>query len=200
MRIERRNIPRREVIEFYIEYDRRKKGGAPLPDLDRWPWDDPDGLDRLLRDNKLKGGVLPAYRTWCLVEITATDLLECAVENRIFPGESQALSLLVLRGRLAEWTPRGSPSWWHPILSGTGPSQREALILRPSVRSEEPAHWYAEDGSGRSIALLLRILRNGELERKAWAYVGHIPDERAKFIRDRPELRRPSPRLGEPAA
>jgi hypothetical protein len=200
VRVIRRNIPRREVIEFYARYDRGKKRGAPLPDFDRWPWEDPDGLDQLLKDNNLKDGVLPAYRTWSFVEIGATDLLECAVESRIFPGESQALSLLVLRGRLSEWTPRGSPSWWQPVSNGTGPSEREALILRPSVQSEAPARWYVEDGSGRSIALLLRILRNGELERKAWAYVGHIPDERAKFIRDRPELARPSPRLGGPDA
>jgi hypothetical protein len=57
VRVVQRGIPRREVIEFYAGYDRGKKGGQVLPDFDRWPWDDPDGLDRLLRDNGLKDGV-----------------------------------------------------------------------------------------------------------------------------------------------
>jgi hypothetical protein len=195
MRVLKRDIQRRQVIEFYVKYDRGKKGGK-IPDFDQWSWDDPDELDRLLKNGGLKDGALPAYRSWYFVELSVADLLECAVVNQIFPGESQALSHLVLRGRLAEWTPRGVPQWWHPISNGVTVSEHEALILRPALQSEAPAHWYVEDGSGRSIALLLRILRYGELDRKAWAYIGYEPDDRAKFIRDRPELKKPSSILG----
>jgi hypothetical protein len=63
-----------------------------------------------------------------------------------------------------------------------------ALIVRPSVRSEEPAKWYIEDGSGRALALLQRILRYGESGRTAWVYLGREPDERSTFIASRPEL------------
>lgn len=63
------------------------------------------------------------------------------------------------------------------------------MIIRPSVRSEEPAKWYIEDGSGRALALLQRVLRNGEMYRTGWAYVGLEPDIRSSFIASRPELR-----------
>ncbi|HLW88420.1 MAG TPA: hypothetical protein VKR57_07980 [Terriglobales bacterium] len=56
--------------------------------------------------------------------------------------------------------------------------------------SERPAKWYLEDGSGRGLALLQRILRYSEFGRTAWAYIGHEPDERSTFIKSHPELKR----------
>jgi hypothetical protein len=57
MIIERDTVTREEVIRFYAAYHRRKNGQDPISDLDTWPWDDPDGLDRKLDDNGLKKGV-----------------------------------------------------------------------------------------------------------------------------------------------
>ena len=75
------------------------------------------------------------------------------------------------------------------VLSSAHDFPREwALILRSAVASKRPAKWYLEDGSGRALALLRRILTHQEPWRTAWAYLGVIPDERAGFIRTRPEL------------
>ena len=191
MTLERNDVTRKEMIFFYVEYDRRKKQPElPLPDMEGWRWDDPDEIDRKLAVNGLKKGVLAAYRTWRLVKFSVPDLLECAIVDHIFPGEPQALCQLVLRGKLAEWIPKGSPDWWSPIGNGSDLDVKSALIARPALRSEGPAKWYIEDGSGRALALLQRILRYGEVHRTAWAYLGHEPDERSAFIREHPELMR----------
>jgi hypothetical protein len=190
MRVAEESKTREEVIRFYAKYDRHKKGGQDLPsDIDNWPWDNPEVLDRKLRENGLKDGVLAAYRTWQFVELTITDLLERAIVNSIFPGEPQAIGRLLLRGKLAEWFPIGAPHWWQLIGNGSSLDRESALIARPSVSSEAPAKWYIEDGSGRVLALLQRILRYGEIERTAWAYLGKEPDDRSTFIKSRPELK-----------
>lgn len=188
MRIERDTVTREEVIRFYSKYDRRKKGQPSPYDPATWPWDDPDGLDRKLADSGLKKGALAAYRTWSLAEFSVADLLECAVVNHIFPGQPQALGQLILLGKLAEWRPIGDPEWWRLIENGSELDAESALIVRPALKSEAPAKWYLEDGSGRALALLQRILRYGEAFRTAWAYLGHEPDEQSAFIKSRPEL------------
>jgi hypothetical protein len=190
MRVERDNVTREEVIRFYAAYDRRKKVvQPPLPDLTAWPWDDPDGIDRKLADSRLKDGVLAAYRTWRLVEFSVSDLLECAIVNSIFPGKPQTLGQLILLGKLAEWLPIGNPEWWQLIGNGSELGVDSALIVRPALKSEGPAKWYLEDGSGRALALLQRILRYGEVCRTAWAYLGHEPDEHSAFIKSHLELK-----------
>jgi len=189
MKVERDNVPREEVIRFYAAYDLRKKGGHPLPpDIDGWPWDDPRGLDLSLAANGLKRGVLAAYRTWQFVEFGLLDILECAVWNGIFPREPQALSQLTLRGKVSDWSPDRYAEWWQPVRSGSKFGVDSALVLRPSVRSELPAKWYFEDGSGRALAFLQWSLRSGDVGRTIWAYLGCEPDPRSEFIRSRPEL------------
>jgi hypothetical protein len=189
MRVERDNVTREEVIRFYAAYDRRKKGQPPLSDLNAWPWDDPDGIERKLADSRLKVDVLAAYRTWRLVKFSVADLLECAIVNHIFPREPQALGQLILLGRLAEWLPIGNPEWWQLIGNGSELDVDSALIVRPALKSEGPAKWYLEDGSGRALALLQRILRYGEVGRTAWAYLGQEPDENSAFIKSHLELK-----------
>ena len=191
MRVTRDHVTREEVIRSYAEYDRRKKAQAlPPSDIDSWPWDDPVGLDSRLSANDLKSGVLAAYRDWQLVEFSISDLLECAIYNGIFRAEPQALCQLVLSGKVAGWAPDRKTDWWESIRSGVELGIDSALIVRPSVRSEAPAKWYIEDGSGRALALLQRILRHAELYRTAWAYLGREPDQRSSFIATRPELSR----------
>ena len=182
MKVQQTDITREEVIRFYAEYDRRKKGQAQV-DFTSWAWADPDRLDRKLKDVGLKDGVLAAYRAWDLATLGIPDLLECAVVNHIFPSEPQAVGQLVLRGKLADWLPKGAPSWWCSLANGLDLGREEALILRPALPSEAPANWYLEDGSGRALALVQRILRYGETSRIAWAYVGKTPDEHSRFIK-----------------
>ena len=62
------------------------------------------------------------------------------------------------------------------------------MILRPSVKSEYPAKWYIEDGSGRALCLCRRMLRHAEPWRVAYGYLGVIPDEKSNFMRSHPEL------------
>jgi hypothetical protein len=192
MTVEREGVTREEVIRFYVRYDwpKKKPKDVEPPDLEKWPWDDPNGIDQKLRDNGLKEGVLAAYRTWTFREFNIKDLLKCAVFNQIFPTDPQALSRLVLLGKLAEWFPIGAPEWWRLIGNGSDLGVESALIARKAVRSEAPADWYIEDGSGRALALLQRILRYGETGRTAWVYLGHEPDERSKFMTEHPELTR----------
>ena len=188
MKVIEEEVTREQVIRFYVAYDLRKKG-RPLINLDEWLWDHPDSLDQALSNHRLKEGVLAAYRTWNLVEFGVADLLACAVFNGIFPGEPQALCQLVLLGKLAAWQPDRVTEWSRPIADGAQLDASTALIARPRVSSEAPAKWYLEDGSGRGIALLQRILRFGEVDRTVYAYLGHEPDERSAFIRSRPELK-----------
>ena len=152
MKVERDQVTREEVVRFYAAYDRRKKGRTPPLGIGAWPWDDPDGIDQKLADSGLKPGVLAAYRTWRLVEFGVADLLECAVVNHIFRGGPQALGQLLLRGKLAEWIPTGAPEWWPLIGSGSELDIESALIARRALKSEAPAKWYLEDGSGRALA------------------------------------------------
>ena len=189
MIVEKTHLTREEVIRFYANYDLRKKGGAPIADFAAWPWDDPEGLDRKLGENRLKTGVLAGYLNWRLVRLGVADLLECAIVNHIFPGEPQIIGQLLLRGKLAEWFPIGAPEWWRQLANGGEYDEESAFIVRPALKSEAPAKWYLEDGSGRALALLQRILRYGEANRTAWAYVGYTADERSAFIKCRPELK-----------
>jgi len=135
MRIIKERVTRCDVITFYVEYDRRKKGHSAIENLRTWPWDDPKAIDKQLQNNKLKPGVLSAYRIWQLVQLDFIDIMSCAIVNRIFK-----------------------------------------------------AKWYIEDGSGRALALLQRMLIHQELWHTAWAYIGTIPDEDSDFIQKHPDL------------
>jgi hypothetical protein len=189
MRVIKKHVTRQEVILAYARYDLSKKGRACLPsDIDHWQWEDPGELDKKLRTNGLKDGVLAAYLHWQLVEVGLIDLLECAIFNGIFPGQPQSLSRIVLNGKVADWHPDRNTDWFDTIKHGTPLTADSPLIIRPSVRSEAPAKWYVEDGSGRALALLQRMLDRGELETSAYAFVGIEPDLRSSFITARPEL------------
>jgi len=186
---ERSDVSREGLIRFYVAYDWGKKKQGPPPDMDDWPWSDAHGLDQRLKSHGLKYGVPTAFLTWRLVRFGLMDLLQCAIVDQIFPTETRALGQIVLRGKLAEWIPSGTPAWWPLIGSGSELAKESALIMRPALPCETPAKWYVEDGSGRALALLQRMLRYGEIDRLAWAYVGLEPDEQSKFIQDHPQLK-----------
>ena len=192
MIVHKTDVTREEVIRAYARYDLRKKQRAHLVStsaFDAWKSDDPDEIERHLEAAGLKARVLAAYLTWKFVKFSVADLLECAVVNHIFPNEPQAICRLVLRGKLAEWFPQGTPEWWRQLGGGSEPDVDAILIVRPAVATERPAKWYLEDGSGRGLALVQRALRYGELDRTAWAYVGDTPDEGSRFMREHRELK-----------
>ena len=192
MRVIETGITRKDVITFCVGYDRRKKNQPSLTDLAAWPWNSAEALEAKLRSNGLKEGVLAAYKSWWCVELDFADLLDCAVEreivDRICPGAPQSLLRLVSRGVIETAEPEGPREWWRPLCSGMNLPCEWALILRPAVNSERPAKWYCEDGSGRALALLRRILVHAEPWRLAFAYLGIVPDEGSAFIRSHPEL------------
>lgn len=175
---------------FYVKYDRLKKGRPEIPDseLHAWPWENPAALDKLLGENHFKKGVLPAYRSWSLVKLDVDELFQCAVEITIFntiapPGSSRALGS-VDREFLKNAAPEGERQWWEPLSAGAEFTHEWALILRRALRNERPAKWYVEDGSGRVLALLRRVLKHNEPWRTAWAYLGVEPDEQAPFMQN----------------
>jgi hypothetical protein len=188
VRIVESRVPREAVIKFYVNYDRRKKKCPVVGDLDTWPWDRADALDERLGSHNLKSGALSGYRSWWFVELDLIDLLDCAIVNHIFPHHPQSLASLIGKGVIEEWEPTGDPEWWEPLSAGCNLSSDWALILRPAVATERPAKWYLEDGSGRALALLKRMLRHGEPWRTAHAYLAVVSDESSSFIRSRPEL------------
>jgi hypothetical protein len=51
------------------------------------------------------------------------------------------------------------------------------------VRSEAPAKWYVEDGSGRAICYLRRLLNYSKEKGKAKAYIGEKIDQNSHFMR-----------------
>lgn len=187
MRILEENVTRRDVITFYINYDCRKKCIPVIENLDAWTWDDPNAINEQLRNNHLKPGVLSAYSAWQLVQLDYADIRQCAIVNHIFPGQPQTLGQID-QALIEKSRPNNNPEWWKPLYSGFDIPQEWALILRPTVRSENPARWYVEDGSGRALALFQRILKHHEHWHTASAYIGTIPDENSCFIQERPEL------------
>ncbi len=188
MKVIRADVTREQVVRFYVAYDRRKNCQPPPADLANWPWDNPEGLDGKLSDNGLKVGVLAAYKLWWFVELSLEDLLDCAIVNHIFKGQPQALSLLFTRGVVETWKPIGDKEWYAPLEGGGSFPPAWAMIMRPSVRSEQPAKWYVEDGSGRALCLVRSMLRRAESWRVAYGYLGVVPDGRSSFIQSRPEL------------
>ena len=188
MKTLRAPLDRQEAVRFYVGYDCRKKL-RPLPrDLADWNWDDPDDLDARLERHGLKPGAVSAYKLWSFVELCVLDLLHCAIARHVFKGQPQVLSLLAARGAVETWKPQGLPEWFDSLQAGDAFPQEWAMILRPSTVTEQPAEWYVEDGTGRALCFLQRVLGHAESRRVAYAYLGVVPDESSNFIRSRPEL------------
>ena len=85
MRINKRDIERRTVIEAYARYD-CSKTGRPTPDFATWDWSRADAIDREMMCAKLKCGVPAGYLQWDEVEVTLSDLRKCAVDAPPFRG------------------------------------------------------------------------------------------------------------------
>jgi len=189
VKIIRTNVSRCEVIEAYAAYDRAKKHLPDISDFACWEWQDASEIDLRLANANLKHGVLSAYKLWWFVELSASDLLSCAIVNHIFADQSQVVSAIVLSGLLPGWSPPDPhPDWYATLEEGGELGPGAPLILRPALRAERPATWYIEDGSGRALCLVRRILRFAEFWRVAYAYVGIVPDHDSPFVSSHREL------------
>jgi hypothetical protein len=171
MRLSRRDIERRTVIAAYAAYD-CSKTGRTKPDLSTWDWSQADAIDREMKREGLKAGVLAGYVLWDEVEVTMSDLLNCAVLASVFPGQSRKLGFI----ELSDWKPDRATSWYNKIVAGQTLDETAPLILRPTVSGESPACWYIEDGSGRAIAFVANQTRFDSSQTLAIAYLGRQPD------------------------
>lgn len=186
MKVTRRVLERRAVIEAYAVYDCSKKHQS-VPDFSKWDWSQADAIDRELERATLKKGVLAGYRLWEMVEVNASDIRACAVEGSIFPGQARALGRIEAAGALDGWRPRAENSWYEAIEKGEPLDEDAPLILRPALSAEAPAAWYVEDGSGRAIALLKnRAAFDRSDEFFAIGYLGVEPDQGSSFMRQPP--------------
>jgi hypothetical protein len=134
----KRDIERRTVIEAYARYD-CSKTGRPMPDFATWDWSHADAIDWNMACTKLKTGVPAGYLLWDKVEVTMSDLRECAVLGNIFPSRSRMLGLIELSGALVDWRPDRPTSWHDRIVGGQTFDETAPLMLRPAVKREFPA-------------------------------------------------------------
>jgi len=122
---------------------------------------------------------------WALSALTLDDLRECAVVYQAVPGHLRCLGQLEGSPELEAWRP-DRPNCWYEWLSAGGVLQQDApLILRPSVRSEHPAKWYLEDGSGRALAIVQTVSSRTEGQIVVYAYIANIPDRASTFMQSR---------------
>ena len=176
-------IPRRAVIEEYVRYDARKKKLVVPADMADWDWSSADDLDRRLRSAKFKPGIIAGYTDWKRVELAYRELANCAICNGIFPGVTRVLGQLTLSG-LENWKPDRDVEWFEPLERGPDYPTEWPMILRPAVKSESPAMWYVEDGSGRAICFFRRLVRTADYTSRAFGYLGIAPDANSTFMKD----------------
>src|SRR5579863_9279096 len=131
MKIRKQNIERRAVIEAYANYD-CSKTSRPLPEFQTWDWSRADAIDREMCRAHLKVGVPAGYQLWDEVEVTTSDLLECAVHDKIFPGQSRKLGR-VAAGTLDCWKLKCDRPWYKGITSGQTLDETAPMLLRPAV-------------------------------------------------------------------
>jgi len=184
MRILERDIALRVVIEAYARYDCSKKG-LPIPDFPRWNWSHADEIDKAMDSAQLKTGIPAGYLFWDKVELTISVIRDCAVFADIFPRQSRKLGLIERDGQLRGWRPKPERAWYRDVVNGLAFDDTAPFLLRPALRSEWPASWYIEDGSGRAVALVANQDRFSS-QAVAIGYLGRKPDPNSRFMRREP--------------
>ena len=180
MRISKRNIERRTVVEAYARYDCSKKGHS-TPDFATWDWTQADAIDRQMKCAQLKCGVPAGYLLWDEVEITMLDLRRCAVVAQFFPGKPRALGILKDDGELVA-KPKPERSWYRRVSTGESLNESDPLLQRPAVRGEFPACYYIEDGSGRATTLVANEALFDPSQILAIGFIGRSPDQSSSFM------------------
>ena len=182
-----RECSRQDLLEFYLSREREKGKDVFLEGIDI---ENPNAIDRHFKVHRLKIGVIPGYKRWQFVKLFKEDLLQCAVVNDIdiFSGE-QLLSAICMKKEFHEWKPEKDgktkeTAWFDEIEHMEDSSsfpEKWALILRPALPTEKGAKWYIEDGSGRSICFLRRLLTLRK-DGFVYAYIGIEPDQKSEWI------------------
>lgn len=183
-------LTRKDVITAYVSYDARKKNNPIPKDITNWPWSDPNALDFELSRHEFKPGIIGGYKTWQAVRLSRFELLNCAVVNHMFrdfqsPSEHlpRVLNELIRHPVFERWKPNKPTEWYEWLESGNPFPDDWPLILRPAVRSEAPAKYYVEDGSGRAVCFLRRLCKHPEESGTAMGYLGIEPDSGSHFMR-----------------
>jgi hypothetical protein len=182
-------LTRKDLITTYVSYDARKKNNPIPKNIADWLWSDPNALDLELSRNNFKPGVITGYKTWQAVRLSRLDLLNCAVWNDMFrdfksPSEHlpRVLNELIQHPVFVRWKPN-RPTEWFDWLEGGNPFPDDwPLILRPAKKSEAPAKYYVEDGSGRAVCFLRRLVNHPEENGVAMGYLGVEPDSESRFM------------------
>ena len=105
--------------------------------------------------------------------------------NHAIPGHPRCLGQLEGTPELEAWRPDPSTCWYERLSAGGVLQQDAPLVLRPSVRSELPARWYLEDGSGRALAIMQTARNRTVGQIVAYAYIADIPDHASTFMQCR---------------
>jgi len=178
------DVSRQIVIKAYAIYDRQKKD-RPVPHFEQWDWSLADRIDVAMCLVGLKVGIPAGYLLWDKVELTLSDLNECAVVDDMFPGQSRRLGS-VARDQLGCCRPG---RWHEHILQGGTFDEDAPMLLRPRVTEESPARYYIEDGSGRAVTFLANQHLFDPSQRLAIGYLGRVADENSWFMQRKfPEL------------
>ena len=74
---------------------------------------------------------------------------------------------------------------YRDVVNGLTFDDTAPFLLRPALRSEWPASWYVEDGSGRAVALVANQDRFGS-QVVAIGYLGSKPDQKSEFMQREP--------------
>lgn len=175
-------ISRRTVIEAWVHYDARKKSHT-VPDFQLWSWDNADYLDQQLERLGFKTGIIAGFLSWTFSAMTLEDLRRCAVVSHAVPGSPTCLGQLEGTDALQAWRPNRATDWYGPLNAGGALTEHEPLLIRRSVRSESPATWYLEDGSGRALAIVQTVQCRSFDAVVGYAYVAGVPDGASAFMR-----------------
>ena len=157
--------------------------------MHEWDWSSADDLDRKLGAAGFKTGIIAGYTFWKPIELDSRDLANCAIFTGLFPDLPRVLSQLSRLPEFETWKLNGAKEWFERLDGGGEYPKDWLLILRPGVRSEYPAKWYVEDGSGRAVCFFRRLIRTSDNTSRAYGYLGVTPDRDSSFMRDNfPEL------------
>jgi hypothetical protein len=176
---------RRELLDYYLQGERIKKGYQIPADIESVDFDNPNCLDAWLKPNNFKYGSLAAFRRWALVQFDRDELLRMAIIPDRFPMHvSVLLADLAKTAEFQSWIiDRGPlPPWWEQLSAGDW-TEQFPIICRPPQKLERRhgALLWVEDGSSR-ITVYLRALLQQNRQSQLTGYVGFDPDPNSHFL------------------
>ncbi len=178
---------RKTLIDSYLQREIEKKNKPIPPRYENLTWDDPDDLDEWLEKYCYKPWVMPGFKSWIHVQISKDDLMNCAIVNHIFKDKSQRLGYLIADPEFQSWEPYQDPKpiWYEPLSRGEF-QEKFAITLRAVCPDEKKwnAKFYIEDGSGRSIYYLRKIVRLNK-DSEMTGCIGIDPDPKSNALQEK---------------